>query len=121
MSRSLRLLSLVAIVSAVAVGRPLLGQNADSARGVVDGAAVALGGPERIRAVRNITLQRLRTVCLPVRRRPYHRRATAAPEKYMAANELRRVYDLEHHRFQLAERRNMLFPFLAPSATAGRR
>ena len=38
----------------------------------------------------------------------------AAPEKYLAANELRRVYDLEHNRFQLAERRNMLFPFLAP-------
>ena len=37
-----------------------------------------------------------------------------APDKYIAANELQRVYDLEHDRFQLLERRNMLFPFLGP-------
>ena len=37
-----------------------------------------------------------------------------APEKYMAANDLTRVYDLEHDRFQMRERRNMLFPFLGP-------
>jgi hypothetical protein len=37
-----------------------------------------------------------------------------APEKYMAANDLSRVYDLENGRFQMRERRNMLFPFLAP-------
>jgi glyoxylase-like metal-dependent hydrolase (beta-lactamase superfamily II) len=37
-----------------------------------------------------------------------------APEKFIAANELKRVYDLEHGRFQMQERRNMLFPFLAP-------
>src|SRR5215472_15867732 len=36
-----------------------------------------------------------------------------APQKYIAANDLRRVYDLEHGRFQQLERRNMLFPFLA--------
>src|SRR5215472_2605844 len=35
-----------------------------------------------------------------------------APQKYIAANDLRRVYDLEHGRFQQLERRNMLFPFL---------
>src|SRR5215510_9257052 len=40
--------------------------------------------------------------------------APEAPEKYMAANDLTRVYDLEHARFQIRERRNMLFPFLAP-------
>jgi hypothetical protein len=37
-----------------------------------------------------------------------------APEKYMAANDLTRIYDLEHDRFQMRERRNMLFPFLGP-------
>ena len=113
MSRSLRLLSLVAIVSAVAVGRPLLGQNADSARGVIEGAAKALGGLDRIRAVKNITLNGYGQYAYQFG----GGRITgdpAAPEKYMAANELRRVYDLEHNRFQLAERRNMLFPFLAP-------
>src|SRR5262249_55314573 len=40
--------------------------------------------------------------------------ASDAPEKYIAANDLTRVYDLEHDRFQLRGRRNMLFPFLAP-------
>jgi len=113
MSRSLRLLSLVAIVSAVAVGQPLLGQNADNARGVVERAAVALGGPERIRAVRNITLSGYGQYAYQFGGGRITGEQTA-PEKYMAANELRRVYDLEHHRFQLAERRNMLFPFLAP-------
>ena len=57
MSRSVRHLSLVVIVTAVAVGPPLLGQNADTARGVVERAAGALGGLERIRAVKNITLK----------------------------------------------------------------
>lgn len=32
----------------------------------------------------------------------------------MAANDLTRVWDLENDRFELRERRNMLFPFLAP-------
>ena len=32
----------------------------------------------------------------------------------MAANDLTRVYDLENGRFQMRERRNMVFPFLAP-------
>lgn len=35
-----------------------------------------------------------------------------APEKYIAANELSRIYDLDNNRFQMVERRNMLFPFL---------
>lgn len=37
-----------------------------------------------------------------------------APEKYLAANELTRTYDLQNDRFEMRERRNMLFPFLAP-------
>ena len=84
------------------------------ARGhVVERAAAALGGLERIRSVRNITLTGYAQYAYQfgggrITGEP------AAPEKYLAANELRRVYDLEHDRFQLAERRNMLFPFLAP-------
>ena len=35
-----------------------------------------------------------------------------APMKYQAANALRRVYDLQHGRFQMLERHNMLYPFL---------
>ena len=83
------------------------------ARTLVERAAEALGGLERIRSVRNITLTGYAQYAYQfgggrITGEP------AAPEKYLAANELRRVYDLEHDRFQLAERRNMLFPFLAP-------
>ena len=68
---------------------------------------------ERIRSVRNITLTGYGQYAYQfgggrITGEP------AAPEKYLAANDLRRVYDLEHDRFQLPERRNMLFPFLAP-------
>ena len=90
-----------------------MGQNADSARTLVERAAAALGGLERVRSVRNITLTGYAQYAYQfgggrITGEP------AAPEKYLAANELRRVYDLEHDRFQLTERRNMLFPFLAP-------
>ncbi len=39
---------------------------------------------------------------------------STAPQKWNAANDLRRVYDLENDRFQLFERRNYLFPFASP-------
>jgi glyoxylase-like metal-dependent hydrolase (beta-lactamase superfamily II) len=72
--------------------------------------AGALGGLERINSVRNISLQ------------GYGQYAYMfgggnitgspdAPQKYIAANDLRRVYDLQNNRFQQLERRNMLFPF----------
>jgi glyoxylase-like metal-dependent hydrolase (beta-lactamase superfamily II) len=76
----------------------------------IEAAAAALGGLERIRAVRNITLI------------GYGQYAYMfgggnivgsidAPQKYQAANDLRRVFDFEHGRFQQYERRNYLFPF----------
>jgi glyoxylase-like metal-dependent hydrolase (beta-lactamase superfamily II) len=79
-------------------------------RQTLEAAAAALGGLERIRAVRNITLI------------GYGQNAYMfgggnivgsiyAPQKFEAANDLRRVYDLEHDRFQAFERRNYLFPF----------
>jgi glyoxylase-like metal-dependent hydrolase (beta-lactamase superfamily II) len=113
MSQRVRLLSITAMVAAVAAGQPVVGQNADTARGVVERAATALGGFERIRAVRNITLNGYGQYAYQFGGGRITG-APNAPEKYLAANELRRVYDLEHNRFQLAERRNMLFPFLAP-------
>jgi glyoxylase-like metal-dependent hydrolase (beta-lactamase superfamily II) len=113
MARRLSVASVVAIVAAVAIGRPVSGQNANTARAVVEQAAKALGGIERIRSIRNITLNGYAQYAYQfgggrVTGEP------SAPEKYIAANDLRRVYDLEHNRFQLYERRNMLFPFLGP-------
>jgi len=111
--RSMRLLSVAAMAAAVAASQPAFSQNAGTARTVVERAAEALGGLERIRSVRNITLSGYAQYAYQfgggrITGEP------AAPEKYIAANELRRVYDLERNRFQLIERRNMLFPFLAP-------
>jgi glyoxylase-like metal-dependent hydrolase (beta-lactamase superfamily II) len=113
MSRAIHLLSIGVIVAAVAVGRPVSGQNASTARALVERAAGALGGLERVRSIRNITLSGYAQYAYQFGGGRITGEPTA-PEKYMAANELRRVYDLEHNRFQLAERRNMLFPFLAP-------
>src|SRR5262245_37200071 len=113
MSHTLRVLSIAAIVVVIAIGRPVLGQSGDAARALVERAAMSLGGIERVRAVKNITLSGYAQYAYQfgggrITGEP------SAPEKYLAANELRRVYDLEHNRFQLIERRNMLFPFLAP-------
>ena len=66
-----------------------------SARAVVERAAAALGGVERIRAVKNITLHGYGQYAYQMG----GGRISAspdAPEKYMAANDLTRLYDLEH-------------------------
>src|SRR5215831_13800465 len=85
-------------------------QNSPSATGVLTSAAQALGGLEHIRSVRNITLAGYGQYAYQFG----GGNITAdpnAPQKYQAANDLRRVYDVEHGRFQLFERRNFLFPF----------
>jgi glyoxylase-like metal-dependent hydrolase (beta-lactamase superfamily II) len=87
--------------------------QAGSARAVVEAAAQALGGADKIRAVRNITLHGYAQYAYQMGGGRISG-SPEAPEKYLAANDLTRVYDLEHDRFQMRERRNMLFPFLAP-------
>lgn len=88
-----------------------------SAATIVHDAAEALGGQTRLKAVRNITLS------------GYGQRAWLigaeeitssrnAPFKYEQLNDLRRVYDIEHDRFQAREREFLLFPFLATNAYA---
>jgi glyoxylase-like metal-dependent hydrolase (beta-lactamase superfamily II) len=109
----LRILAAVSMLAAAIWSADLLNAQASTARDLVNAAAKALGGAERVNAVRNITLVGYGQYAYQfgggrITGEP------AAPEKYVAANELRRVYDLEHNRFQLVERRNMLFPFLAP-------
>jgi glyoxylase-like metal-dependent hydrolase (beta-lactamase superfamily II) len=99
--------------AAAAPARPTAAPAARSALDVVNAAARAMGGIEKLRAIRNITAHGYgqyaymlgggRITGLP-----------GAPEKYIAANDLTRVYDLENGRFQARERRVMLFPFLAP-------
>ena len=72
--------------------------------------ADALGGLEEVLSVKNLTL-------IGYGQWAYQYGGgnitgdPAAPQKWNAANDLRRVYDLENDRFQLFERRNYLFPF----------
>jgi hypothetical protein len=84
-----------------------------SARSVTEAAAKALGGLERIRAIKTIVLRGYGQYAYQMG----GGRVTGspdAPEKFIQVNDLARVWDLEHGRFQLSERRNMLFPFLGP-------
>jgi glyoxylase-like metal-dependent hydrolase (beta-lactamase superfamily II) len=83
-----------------------------SAKEAIDAAATALGGAERILGLRNITL-------IGYAQYAYQNgggNITAlpgAPQKFIAANDYRRIYDLEHGRMRHLERRNDLFPFAA--------
>jgi glyoxylase-like metal-dependent hydrolase (beta-lactamase superfamily II) len=110
--RRLQVLAIAFIAGAAAIAAA---QQPSSARTdlVQRAAAAALGGADRLRALKNITLSGYAQYAYQfgggrITGQP------GAPDKYMEANELRRVYDLEHNRFQRVERRNMLFPFLAP-------
>jgi glyoxylase-like metal-dependent hydrolase (beta-lactamase superfamily II) len=77
---------------------------------VIDAAAAALGGAERLQSLRNFTL-------VGYGQYAYQHGGgnitglPGAPQKYQAANDLKRVYDLENNRWRLLERRNFLFPF----------
>jgi glyoxylase-like metal-dependent hydrolase (beta-lactamase superfamily II) len=111
----------LAAVAAVALGLIGAGAGASAAaaaggadRTAIHKAAAALGGRARIEALKNITL-------IGYGQYAYVYGAgnisgdVNAPEKYEAANDLRRVYDLEHGRYQQLERRYELFPFAIPS------
>jgi glyoxylase-like metal-dependent hydrolase (beta-lactamase superfamily II) len=79
-------------------------------------AANALGGLERVKAVKNITLIGHGLYSYQfgggnVTAGPY------AAQRYMAANDLFRVYDLENTRFQQTERRSMAFTFARATPT----
>jgi len=111
---------LIVISTAAALGGGLLRAQAPApvaeqvpgttARQAVDAAAVALGGAERIRELKNLTL-------IGYAQYAYQNGGgnisplAGAPQKYIAANDYRRVYDLEHGRMLHQERRNDLFPF----------
>jgi glyoxylase-like metal-dependent hydrolase (beta-lactamase superfamily II) len=76
----------------------------------IDAAAAALGGADRLRTLRNVTL-------IGYAQYAYQNGGgnisplPGAPQKFIAANDYRRVYDLEHARMYHQERRNDLFPF----------
>ena len=112
--RYMRLLAVALVCVAVVPATYQVGRaQGSSARAVVEGAAKALGGVEKIQAVKNITLHGYAQYAYQMGGGRISG-SPDAPEKYMAANDLTRVYDLANGRFQIRERRNMVFPFLAP-------
>ena len=100
----------VTIVLCALSGGEFRGQ-ANTAAAVVQAAAMAMGGADKLKAVRNITL---RGYGMYVYQNGAGRITgePEAPEKYIAANDMERIYDLEHNRLRISERRNNLFPFL---------
>jgi glyoxylase-like metal-dependent hydrolase (beta-lactamase superfamily II) len=108
----LSVLLLSSAVTAYAQTSRQTGAGVSPGRMVVAQAAAALGGEARVRSVRNITLAGFGQYAYMFGGGRISG-SPDAPEKYIAANDLRRIYDLEHGRFQQLERRNMLFPFLA--------
>jgi len=89
-----------------------LAQGSGSKPAILNETATALGGAERIRAVKNITLVGYAHYAYQFGGGNIDA-SPDAPQKYQAANDLKRVYDLENNRFQQTERRNFLFPFAA--------
>jgi glyoxylase-like metal-dependent hydrolase (beta-lactamase superfamily II) len=109
-SIALMLVAGIAIAAQQGPGAPLARVPGSTAKESIDAAAVALGGSDRILKLRNITL-------IGYAQYAYQNgggNITAllgAPQKFIAANDYRRVYDLEHGRMRHLERRNDLFPF----------
>jgi len=91
-------------------GDPVARVPGATAREAIDAAAAALGGADRILKLRNITL-------IGYAQYAYQNGGgnisplPGAPQKFIAANDYRRIYDLEHGRMLHQERRNDLFPF----------
>jgi len=110
MHNTARMLLGVSLAGSMALSSMRIQAQESTARSTFEAAAQALGGLERVRSVKNITL-------IGYGEWAYQfgmANVTASPNAAMreiAANDLRRVYDLEHGRFQQAERRNMLFTF----------
>lgn len=81
-----------------------------SARDAIDAAAAALGGAQRLQGLRNLTL-------IGYAQYAYQNGGgnisplPGAPQKFIAGNDYRRIYDLQNRRMLHQERRNDLFPF----------
>jgi hypothetical protein len=117
----MRKILLVAVFGLAALGWVALraqGQQAPAApqvpgttaREAIEAAAAALGGAQRLQNLRNITL-------VGYAQYAYQNGGgnisplPGAPQKYIAANDYRRVYDVQNVRMLHQERRNDLFPF----------
>jgi hypothetical protein len=80
-------------------------------------ATTALGGLERLRAVKTLTLIGYGNYAYQFGGGNVTASLHAA-QRFQAANDLRRVFDFEHDRFQQKERRNMSFTFALAALTS---
>jgi glyoxylase-like metal-dependent hydrolase (beta-lactamase superfamily II) len=103
---SLMLLAALACVT----GTPRVWARGATARATLEAAAEALGGMDRVQRIKNITLLGYGEYAYQFGGGNVVESPRGA-QRMIAANELRRVYDLENDRFKLYERRNMLFTF----------
>jgi glyoxylase-like metal-dependent hydrolase (beta-lactamase superfamily II) len=88
-----------------------------SAHAAVEAAAKALGGSDRLHAIRNITLFGYGNYAYQFGGGNVTP-SIHAVQRYEAANDLRRVFDFEHDRYQQFERRNMSFTFALEALTS---
>jgi hypothetical protein len=106
---------LAALAAAPAPASAQASARPAQAETLIQHSAEALGGAARLRALKNVTLYGYGQVAWvsggeEISASPH------VPIKYEALNDLRRVYDVEHDRFQMRERGYMLFPFLAANS-----
>jgi len=114
-------LSVFLIIFVLVAGFPMAagahGEDDTAAlRPLIAQAANALGGVDRVRSVKNITLIGYGQYAYQfgggnVTASPY------AAQRFQAANDLRRVYDFANDRYQQTERRNMSFTFALQALT----
>lgn len=120
MRKQLTCLLTLAVAASMPYSLALSAQQSDAgtnARADIEAAAQALGGLDRVQQVKNITLIGYGNYAYQFGGGNVTGSLHAA-QRYEAANDLRRVYDFEHDRFQQSERRNMSFTFALRSLTS---
>lgn len=105
-----RLLLAIATIASFALAGPAIGQNGDSARALLESAASAMGGLERLRGLDNLVMtgfgQRYAT----------NGNISAdpnSPPKWQSVTDAERFFDLKNGRALSRERSPNMFPFAA--------
>src|SRR5687768_8476901 len=97
----------------------LLGQTTRTATGVIDGAAEALGGRQRILAIKSIKIEGYGQVAYQngggnISTSP------AAPQKWINVPEYEKIIDLANKRMRVRQRQHNAFVFAGVDAYLGR-
>jgi hypothetical protein len=98
---------------------PLLGQTTRTAAGVIDGAAEALGGRQRILAIKSLKIEGYGQIAYQngggnITSSP------DAPQKWVRVPEYEKIIDLEHRRMRIRQRQHNDFVFASIDGYLGR-